>query len=99
MSRKIYQGRSLRKQASRHAIRELDLEPPREAQVWPCEWPSEEIIVGASIKDEFDAYVSNADLEGFVSDKCPQYRYLTDSVVRSFKFTSLQLSHCSIRSL
>ena len=47
----------------------------------PCEWPSEEFMVQADIKNEFDAYVRNADLEGFVSDKCPQYYYLTDSFV------------------
>ena len=50
-------------------------------------------MVGAGIKDEFDAYVRNADLEGFVSDKGPQYQYLTDSFVRRFKFTSSHNSH------
>ena len=35
----------------------------------------------------------NADLEDFVSDKCLQYRYLTDSFVRRFKFTSSRNSH------
>ena len=35
----------------------------------------------------------NAELEGFVSDKCPQYHYLTDSFVRRFKFTSSRNSH------
>ena len=50
-------------------------------------------MVGAGIKDEFDAYVHNADLDGFVSDKCPQYRYLTDSFVRRFKFSSPCNSH------
>ena len=78
MFRKMYQGGSSRKQGPRLTIREPDNELPREAQVWPCEWPSEEFMVGAGIKDELDAYVRNADLEGFVSDKCPQYRYLTD---------------------
>ena len=73
MFRKMYQGGSSRKQAPRLAIREPDNELPRESQVRPCEWPSEEIMVEAGIKDEFDAYVRNAELEGFVSDKCPQY--------------------------
>ena len=85
MFRKMYQGGSSRKQGPRPAIRETDNELPREAQVRPCEWSSEEFMVGAGIKDEFDAYVRNADLEGFVSDKCPQYHYLTDSFVRRFK--------------
>ena len=45
-------------------------------------------MVNASIKDEFDAYVRNADLEDFMQDKCPRYYYLTDSFVRRFKFSS-----------
>ena len=70
MFRKMYQGGSSRKQGPRLAIREPDNELPREAQVRPCAWPSEEFMVQASIKDEFDAYVRNTDLESFVLDKC-----------------------------
>ena len=88
MFREMYQGGSSRKQGPRPAIREPDYELPREAQVRPCEWPSEEFMVNAGIKDEFDAYVCNADLEDFMQDKCPQYYYLTDSFVRRFKFRS-----------
>ena len=88
MSRKMYQGGSSRKKGPRRAIREQDDEPPREAGMRPCEWPSEEFMVNAGIKDEFDAYVRNADLEDFMQDKCPQYYYLTDSFVRRFKFSS-----------
>ena len=84
----MYQVGSSRKQALRLAIRELNLEPPWEAQVRPCEWPSDEFMVHAGFKDEFDAYVQNAGLEDFVSDKCRQYYHLTDSFVRRFKFTS-----------
>ena len=93
MFRKMYQGGYSRKQGPRLAIREPDDEPPREAQVQPCKWLSEEFMVRAGIKEEFDAYVRNADLEGFVSDKCPQYYFLTDSFVRRFKFTSSRNSH------
>ena len=46
----------------------------------------DEFMVKACIKDEFDAYVRNADLEDFMQDKCPQYHYLTDSFVRRFKY-------------
>ena len=88
MFRKMYQGGSSRKQGPRPVIREPDNELPRDAQVRPCEWPSEDLMVRAGIKEEFDAYVRNADLESFVSDKCRQYLYLTDSFVRRFKFTS-----------
>ena len=66
MFRKMYQGGSSRKQGPRLAIRELDNELPREAQVRPCEWPSEEFMVQASIKDEFDVYVCNTNIESFV---------------------------------
>ena len=85
---KMYQGGSSTKKGPRRAMREQDDEPPREADVRPCEWPSKEFMVNAGIKDEFDAYVHNADLEDFMQDKCPQYYYLTDSFVRRFKFTS-----------
>ena len=69
MFRKMYQGGSSRKQGPRLAIRDPDDEPPRDDQVWPCEWPSEEFMVHSGIKDEFDAYVRNADLEDFVPVK------------------------------
>ena len=88
MSRKMYQGGSSRKQGPKPTIHEQDDELLREAQVRPCEWPSEEFMVQAGIKDEYDAYVCNADLEDFMQDKCPQYYYLTDSFMRRFKFTS-----------
>ena len=81
MFRKMYQGGSSRKQGPRLAIREQDNEPPREAYVWPCEWPSEEFMVKAGIKDEFDAYVRNADLVDFEADKCPQYHVLGNVVI------------------
>ena len=56
----------------------------------PCEWPSEEFMVRAGINPQ---YVRNADLEGFVSGKCLQYHYLTDSFVKRFKFASSCNSH------
>ena len=93
MSRRMYQGGSLRKQAPRLAIRELDLEPPREAQVKPCEWPSDKFMDRAGFKDEFYAYIQNAGLEDFLSDKCLQYYYLTDSFVRRFEFSSKCKTH------
>ena len=92
MFRKMYQGGSSRKQGPRLAIREPDNELPTEAQVRPCEWPSEEFMVQEGIKDEFDTYVCNADLEDFMQDKCPEFYYLTDSIVRRSKFTSLRNS-------
>ena len=54
MFRKMYQGGSSRKQAPRLAIRQQDDEPPRVAYVRPFEWPSEEFMVKAGIKDQFD---------------------------------------------
>ena len=88
MFRKMYQGGSSRKQGPRRAIRDADDEPPRDAQVRPCEWSSEDFMVRSGIKEEFEAYVCNADLESFMADKCRQYHYLTDSFVRMFEFSS-----------
>ena len=93
MLRKMYQGGSSRKQGPKPAMREPGLEPPREAQVRPCEWSSENFMDRAGIKEEFEAYVRNADLEGFMSDKCLQHYYLTDSFVRRFTFSSSCNSH------
>ena len=72
MFRKMYQGDSSRKQGPRPVIREPDYELPREAHVRPCEWSPEDFMVQAGIKEEFDAYVRNADLEDFMQDKCPR---------------------------
>ena len=52
MFRKMYQGGSSIKKGPRRAMREQDDEPPREAEVRSCEWPSEEFMVNAGIKDE-----------------------------------------------
>ena len=84
----MYQGGSLRKQGPKTAIHEPNYELPREAQVRPCEWPSEDFMDHAGIKEEFNAYVRNADLQSFEADKCRQYHYLTDSFVRRFEFSS-----------
>ena len=88
MLRKMFQGGSSRKQGPRLAICDADDEPPREAQVRACEWPSEDFMDRAGIKEEFNVYVCNADLESFQADKCRQYHYLTDSFVRRFEFSS-----------
>ena len=70
MFRKMYQGGSSRKQGPRLAIREPDDEPLREAQVRPCEWPSEEFMVRAGIKDDFYHLADNAGVIPFLEDKC-----------------------------
>ena len=88
MFRKMYQGGPSRKQGPRLAMRDTDDEPLRNAPVRPCEWPSEDFMDRAGIKEEFNAYVRNADLVSFEADKCRQYHYLTDSFVRRFEFSS-----------
>ena len=70
------------------SIREPDPYQPRDAQVQPCEWPSDEFMIEAGFKDEFDALVRNVGLEEFISDKCEQYVALTASFVRRFKFSA-----------
>ena len=88
MLRKMYQGGSSRKQGPRLAMRDADEEPPRDAPVRPCEWPSENFMDQAGIKEEFNAYLRNADLVSFEGEKCRQYHYLTSSFVRRFEFSS-----------
>ena len=69
----MYQGGSSVKKGPRIAIREKDVELPRDADVRACEWPSDDFMVEAGFKEEFDAYVRNAELEDFLQDKCPRY--------------------------
>ena len=71
MFRKMYQGGSSRKKGPRIAIREQDVNLSRDANVRACEWPSDDFMVEAGFKDEFDTYVCNAELEDFLQDKCP----------------------------
>ena len=85
MLRKMFQGGSSRKQGPRLAMRDADDEPPRDAPVRPCEWPSENFMDRAGIKEEFNAYLRNADLVSFEVEKCSQYQYLTSSFVRRQK--------------
>ena len=61
----MYQGGSSRKQEPRLAMRDADDEPPINAPVRPCEWPSENFMDWAGIKEEFNAYLCNADLVSF----------------------------------
>ena len=70
MLRKMYQGGSSRKQGPRLTMRDADDEPPRDAPVRPCEWPSEDFMDQAGIKEEFNAYLRNADLVSFEEEKC-----------------------------
>ena len=51
-------------------MRDADDEPPRDALVRPCEWPSENFMDRAGIKEEFNAYLRNADLVSFEEEKC-----------------------------
>ena len=81
MSRRMYQGGSSVKKGPRIAIHEQDIELPRDVDVRACEWPSDDFMVRANFKEEFDAYVCNAELEDFLQDKCPQYYQLTDPFV------------------
>ena len=73
MLRKMFQGGSSRKQGPRLGMRDADDEPPRDALVRPCEWPSENFMDRAGIKEEFNAYLRNADLVSFEEEKCSQY--------------------------
>ena len=85
MLRKMFQGGSSRKQGPRLAMCDADDEPPRDAPVRPCEWPSENFMDRAGIKN---AYLRNADLVSFEEEKCSQYHNLTSSFVRRFEFST-----------
>ena len=40
------------------------------------------------MKEEFNAYLRNANLMSSEAEKCRQYHYLTSSFVRKFEFSS-----------
>ena len=44
MLRKMFQGGSSKKQGPSLAMCDADEEPPRDAPVRPCEWPSENFM-------------------------------------------------------
>ena len=71
MIRRMFQGGTSRKQGLRLAMHDADEEPPRDATVRPCEWPSENFMDQAGIKEEFNAYLCNADLEDFRQTNAP----------------------------
>ena len=71
MFRKMFQGGSSKKQGPRIVMRDADEDPPRDAPVRPCEWPSKSFMDRAGIKEEFKAYLRNAGLEDFEANKCP----------------------------
>ena len=71
MLRRMYQGGSSVKKGPRITIRKQDVELPRNVDVRACEWPSEDFMAKAGFKEEFEAYVCNAELEDFLQDKCP----------------------------
>ena len=88
MFRKMYQCGSSTKQEPKLAMHDADDEPPWDASVRACEWPSEDFMDQARIKEEFNTYVRNADLVSFEEEKCHQYHYLTSYFVRRFEFSS-----------
>ena len=84
----MFQGGYLKKQGPRLAMRDADEEPPRDTPVCPCECPSDNFMDQAGIKEEFSAYLRNADLMSFEEEKCSQYHELTSSFVRRFEFST-----------
>mgnify|MGYP005828939113 CR=1 FL=1 len=85
MLNKMFQGGSSKKQGPRIAMCDANEDPPRDALVRPCEWPSENFMYRAGIK-EFKAYLRNAGLEDFEANKCPQYHDLISTFVRRFEY-------------
>ena len=54
---KMFQGGSSKKQGPRIVMHDADEDPPRDAPVRPCEWPSENFMDHAGIKEEFKSYL------------------------------------------
>ncbi len=54
MFRRNYHGGSSSKKGPRLSIREPGPYQLRDGPVQPCEWPSDEFMIQAGFKDEFD---------------------------------------------
>ena len=87
MFRRKFHGGSSSKQGPHLSFREPEPFQLRDAPVQPCEWPSDEFMIEAGFKDEFDTLVRNAGSEESLSDKCERYAMLTASFVHRFKFS------------
>ena len=61
---------------------------PRTAEVWPCEWPSNDFLRAAGIYDDFYELAENAGLTDFLCDQREQYLLLTNTFVQNFHFHS-----------
>ena len=66
MFRRKLHGGSSSKKGPHLSIREPDPYQLRDAPVQPCEWPSDEFMIEAGFKDEFDTLVRNFGLEEFL---------------------------------
>ena len=66
MFRRKFHGGSSSKKGPRLSFREPEPFQLRDAAVQPCEWPSDESMSEAGLKDEFDALVRNTRLEEFL---------------------------------
>src|SRR3989337_2559884 len=59
---------------------------PRNAEVWPCEWPCDAFLEAAGIYEDFYYLAGNAGITDFLHDKCDQYLLLTNTFVQNFHF-------------
>ena len=84
----MFQGGSSRKQGLKLAMRDADDEPPRDAPVRPCEWPSDDFLRAAGIYEDFYELAKNAGLTTFLHDQHDQYLLLTNTFVQNFHFHS-----------
>lgn len=78
--------------SSQSSTRQAYIEPRassvRGAEAKSCQWPSDTLMIGAGIKEEFDQYIDNPELTAFVADKCTQHYHLTHSFTQSFEYHS-----------
>ena len=77
--------------SSDSSVRRSYVEPSensiRSATTRTCLWSCNDYMVRVGIKEEFEQYVHNADLDPYISDKCEQCHFLTESFVKGFKFS------------
>ena len=59
---------------------------PCTAEVWPCEWPSDDFLREARIYDDFYSLAENAGPTDFLRDQRHQYLLLTNTFVQNFYY-------------
>jgi hypothetical protein len=95
-SRKKSTGASSSLSSARPSYEEPRASSVRGAETEGCRWPCQDFMMGAGIKEEFDEYISNADLTAYMADQPDQYLHLTHSFTQHFSY-NIHTSRVSFR--